>query len=259
MPGFGGGGNEFAKSPVSSSSSGIITTLAPVPSWYPLFWADTTDIDGAGNSTLTLGSNVASIVNKGTFLNAGAQVPFVRRAGTATYEAATPGSMGNLPVIHSTDGAAYFDTGAIPALPTVFTMAILFRVTNPASAVNVGLCDGLGASRSGLFTHFPDGAVSMVGSGGATFATGQLVKGQTWHSVIGVFNGASSFTVIDGVASGFVSPTPVALTGLTLMALIGGFGVTDSRMAEFHYIGDVATSPATINAYFAAKWGVTPQ
>lgn len=276
MPGLGPAGAQLARYPGTVLSlPSLMNILAPVVPLVtpPLFWLDGQDIDGFANSTLVDGGQVATWINKGIFLNAGARVPFTKTGGnlffrkiagamsqvglSLPYSAGT-GRLSGLSTVQS-DNTGILATAAIPALPNPYTMMVVVQMNQiTVSGGFQGVLDGLGASRGGMFVHTNDGIVDFVGGGGSSFATTAKVFGAQYNIVTMVFNGASSFCRVNGVQSANVSPVPVALTGLTLFTLVGGAFAAAQDIPEYFFLGDATSYPA-YESYLAAKYAGFPQ
>jgi hypothetical protein len=234
--------------------TGRIVGLGPVPPTGTLnYWYSADNIDLTGNSSLVDGQTIGTWKNRGSV---GATGDLVQATGgiRPIYRAvATAAKLNNKPGVEAT-GTQWMSTALADALVQPLVIALLVR-SDTAAAVEF-MADGRvggGTARNTLLAQ----------SGTAQFASnsivnmGTIVAGQ-YSAWVATFNGASSQGRINSVAGAVVNPGAFALDGVSLFTSNAPSGMLDGMIIEYLCYSS-GVLPADIEAYFIAKYGVTPQ
>lgn len=223
----------------------------------PILWFDAQNIDGLGNSNaaLTDGQQVGTWVNLGSLGTSanltqatGALRPLFRKVATA-------GKINNLSAVQS-DGTQWtmslsFATQNAPNLHLT-----VWRATDFAQQGD--LYDGA-ISRNILFFSLTTGGLNMY-AGSAVTSTSQTVAAATWETTLANFQGATSWTRLNGAQSGNLNPGTGNLDRIVMFSDSVGTASTIAKcmIAEHVCWNGAAPSSASIEAYVTAKYGVTP-
>jgi hypothetical protein len=96
---------------------------------------------------------------------------------------------------------------------------------------------------------------------GSAASSSQSVTIGNWQLVACQFNGASSFTRMDGAQSGALNPGGGSSDLVNFLQGQGSVFRLDAFCAEFLLYNALLTAPqiTAVEAYFTAQYGVTPQ
>lgn len=226
---------------------------APPPPGVPFSWIDGSDVNLFGNLGLRDGDVLTTVENKGLLGAAASPTQASGPAKPTIKKIAALGKLRNLGSI-AFNGSQWLASPLFTARNANCVVATLFKATNLSGSLFV--CDGGTAGRAGLFYSLGTGLLNLSGAG--SFATSKSIVAATYHLVICTYAGASSFLELDGAVSTVGNPTSAGMTGITLGSFTGGGSFLNGEIVE-QVANDDGTTPAAIRAYFAGKYGPTPQ
>lgn len=227
---------------------------APTPPGTPALWYDAQDLKGLGDSNATQvdGTGVASWSSKGSHAGA-AMVQATGSAQPIFRKVATSGKINNLSAVQG-DGTQWIQNLAFTtALVQPTMVAMVVRPTDLAGFVI--LFDGFTARQRIIVTNVT-GVIN--GFAGSSVNYSSAMTAATWATNVMTFNGASSVNRLDGVQSSTANPGANGLDGVQLFSL-NGSNIAPAMFAEVLVYDGTLPSAASVEAYFAAKYGATPQ
>jgi hypothetical protein len=240
---------------ISINGAAYTTIAANQPPGSPALWYDAQNVDGLNNSSMVDGQQVGTWVNLGSLGASGTLTqatassrPIFRLVGAA-------GKINNKSAVEGvTVNTTFMQTSSFTAQGTVYYIAAVVKAkSNPGVAMLAGETGDL----------FQWGLISgnqRLFQGGSSPTTGQTLTVGNWQSIGAQYNTASSFSTMDSVQSANVNVTVVSgILGQFIIFNNGGINSSfDGFIVEMlAYVGTPAIAP--INAYFVAKYGVTPQ
>lgn len=246
--------------PGTGQTTRIPVDDATVPSFAGLLaWYDAQNINLLGNA----GINDADPI--GTWKNAaatGATYDMVQATAgkRPTFRrVAASGKINNLSAAESTDGLRHMATGAFTLTAQPLKWAWLFR--NTATGTQV-ISSGGAANTNQTLTQ----AAAYQLFAGTTQSPALVPAANTWEAAVARFDGASSTLNQNGVgASGFGTLGTLGIDQIGCFwnpaetAAAGMIGFLAEMLVWAPVAPAVMPTDAEIIAYFAAKYGATPQ
>jgi hypothetical protein len=165
---------------------------------------------------------------------------------------AVPGTINNLSAVESSADRwlAGLSTGVVPQPNTYYAV---FRAK--ASQIQGTILDSNVGSRNqwSLLS-----LVYQMFSGAFATTTSTAVVNK-WESGSFACAGAASFSRQNGLQSANVNPGAAGIDGIMLLAAASGVNILNGFLAELIGYTTTLPYPPSVEAYFAAKYGVTPQ
>lgn len=237
-----------------TNRGGSATPTVLNPPGFPFAWFDASNIDGHNNSTLVNGQTLPSWKNLGT-------------AGTA-YDAvqAIPALQpfyrtnvaNGLPAVENSVAIDRWMGSTLPAGTIAQPIQWFAMVKAKSSQAGGGiLWDCAPGAGNRIQMNFVSLQARLF-AGAFALSTSFLVVNQ-WESFSALYNGATSFSRLNGVQSANVNPGAALQQGVTLLAAnLAGGSPFDGFLAELIGYTSVLPFAPTVEAYLAAKYGVTP-
>lgn len=234
-----------------------LSNLAIMPPGTPSLWFDAGNIDGLNNTSLVDGQGVGTWTNLGS-VGAGGNLVQASAPLRPLYRAiATAGKINNRSGVENT-GTMQMSTAALTVIPQPNITATVYRQASGAAAMSLN-DNTVGGPTDRQLIQTNTGIVVNIYAGGGVVATGNVPALTTWETLLISWNGASTFGRLNGSQAANVNP---GANG------IGGWKIFNQSSNGEPWLGIVAEqliwtgslpSVAAIEAYFAAKYGATPQ
>jgi len=224
---------------------------AAVPPGSPIVYFDSANINGANNVGISDTDPIGTWTNLGS-LGAALNIVQALPGARPMYDA---NGIAELPV-----PSVYFDGNDRLTSPPVASQGTAIKKLFVLSTSNLGTNPYYSDNQPGAAKNFGLGTTTsqLYMVAGTPFNTTlALVAGPSY--IIGNFNGASSYAVVNGSASGTGNPGTGGLTGTTIGAKINATAPMIGHIwgAVYWKIDGSEPSDAAVAAFVDAKWGAT--
>jgi len=223
------------------------------PPGAPILWFDAQDINLLGNAGIADNDPVGTWKNKGSLGTAGDLVQATAGFRPKFKKIASAGKLGNLSGVLADGVDDTMSTAGFAAKAQPNFYIAVMRIDNTAAAWILQNGDGGGVQRN----QISSAGTTLNLYAGSVYASAAAVVQGTFHTVAGLFNGATSIAYVDGAAAASGNAGAQPLGAFEIFAAAAGTFFTGYLIELLGY--NSAQAEPAARAYLAAKYGVTPQ